>query len=137
MIPLKTIFKLRGGYAIRWYELLVARKHLETFSMSVEELRAWLGIEAGELPAVSDLRARALDVPKKELDAKADLTFTYAPIKAGKKITGWKFRVKANHPRPVQRRLPLRAVEPEPTAEVKSQNLAILAEAKARTRGAA
>ena len=45
--------------------------------------------------------------------------------------------MKANHPRPVQRRLPLRAVEPEPepTAEVKSQNLAILAEAKAWIRG--
>ncbi len=26
------------------YELLIAKRHLGSFSMSVEELRAWLGI---------------------------------------------------------------------------------------------
>ena len=47
MIPLKTVFKLRGGYAIRWYELLKAKEYLGTFSMSVEEL-AWLAVCLGE-----------------------------------------------------------------------------------------
>ena len=139
MIPLKTVFRLRSGYAIRWYELLVARRHLETFSMEVGELRAWLGIEADELPMVKDLRKRAIDVARAELDAKADLTFTYAPIKIGKRITGWRFKVKANHPRPVQRRLPLRAEDPDPerTEEEWSKGQAILAELKAKIRGAA
>jgi len=137
MLPLKTVFRLRGGYAMRWYELLVARKYLKTFTMEVEELRAWLGIEAGELPMVKDLRKRALDVPKAELDAKADLTFTYAPTKVGKRITGWTFTVKPNRPRPVQRSLPLRDAEPEPSPEQKAQNLAVLADAKAKLRGAA
>jgi plasmid replication initiation protein len=114
-IPLKVVFKLRGGYAIRWYEMLVAKKHLGSFSMSVEELRAWLGISEGELSAVKDLRKRAIDVSKAELDNKADLTFRYEPIKAGRRITGWKFKVKENRP-PVQRQLPLR-VESEPSAE--------------------
>jgi plasmid replication initiation protein len=104
-IPLKVVFKLRGGYAIRWYEMLVAKKHLGSFSMDVEELRAWLGIGEGELSAVKDLRKRAIDVSKAELDNKADLTFRYEPIKAGRRITGWKFKVKENRPRPVQRQL--------------------------------
>jgi hypothetical protein len=94
MIPLKVVFKLRGGYAIRWYELLVAKKHLGTFSMSVEDLRSWLEIGDGELSAVKDLRKRAIDVSKAELDNKADLTFRYEAIKAGRRITGWTFKVK-------------------------------------------
>lgn len=117
MIPLKTVFKLRGGYAIRWYELLKAKEYLGTFSMSVEELRAWLAIDDGELSAVKDLRKRAIDVSKAELDNKADLTFSYTPTKVGKRITGWNFKVRKNHPRPVQRQLPLRDSEPERTAE--------------------
>jgi plasmid replication initiation protein len=76
MSPLKSVFKLRGGYAIRWYEMLKAKEYLGTFSMSVEELRAWLAIDDGELSAVKDLRKPAIDVSKAELDNKADLTFT-------------------------------------------------------------
>ena len=108
MVPLKTVFKLRGGYAIRWYEMLKAKEYLGTFSMSVEELRAWLAIDDGELSAVKDLRKRAIDVSKSELDCKADLTFTYTPTKVGKRITGWTFKVKENYSRPVQRQLPLK-----------------------------
>jgi len=49
--------------------------------LSVEELRSWLTIGDGELSAVKDLRKRAIDVSKAELDNKADLTFSYTPIK--------------------------------------------------------
>jgi hypothetical protein len=49
-----------------------------------------------------------------------------------------KFRVKANHPRPVQRRLPLRAEDPDPerTEEEWSKGRAILAELKAKIQAA-
>lgn len=119
MVPLKTVFKLRGGYAIRWYEMLVAKKHIGLFNMYVEDLRDWLAVDDGELPNVEDLRRRAIDVPKAELSNKADLTFVYAPIKLGRRIVGWKFKVMENHPRPVQRQLPLKgegAVELPETA---------------------
>jgi hypothetical protein len=44
-IPLKTVFRLQGGYAIRWYEMCKAKEYLATFTMSVEEVGAWLDIE--------------------------------------------------------------------------------------------
>lgn len=136
MIPLKTVFQLRGGYAIRWYELLVAKRHLGTFRMDVEVLRAWLGLEAHELPMAKDLRARALDVPKKELDLKADLSFTYRPIKVGRRITGWTFTVKPNRPRSaLKRREPLPDPAPEPTEAEKRANLAHLAALRAQLKG--
>jgi hypothetical protein len=54
IIPIKTIFRLRGGYAVRWYEMLKAKHHLKTFSMGVQDLRLWLGIQDDELAAVKD-----------------------------------------------------------------------------------
>jgi plasmid replication initiation protein len=117
-VPLRTVFKLQGGYAIRWYEKLQATKFLGSFTLTVEELRQWLQITDGQLSAVKDLRKRAIDVSRAELDSKADLTFSYTPTKTGKRITGWIFKVKKNQPRPIQRQLPLR-VEPEPSQEDK------------------
>ena len=32
-----SAFRLQGGYAIRWYEMCQAKKHLGTFTMSVED----------------------------------------------------------------------------------------------------
>jgi plasmid replication initiation protein len=134
-VPIKTVFKLQGGYAIRWYEKLQAKKYLGGFAMSVEELREWLQIPDGQLSAVKDLRKRAIDVSKAELEKKADLTFRYEPIKTGRRITGWKFKVKENRPRPVQRQLPLRATEPEPSPEEIAKGRASLLALKAQIKG--
>lgn len=135
-IPLKTVFRLQGGYAIRWYEMVKAKEYLGTFSMSVEELRAWLGVEEHELPSVKNLRKRAIDVSRAELDKKADLSFTYTPTKVGRRITGWTFKVKKNHPRPTQRQLSLRDLEPERTPEERTKNLGVLADWKHGQRAA-
>ena len=138
VIPLKTVFRLRGGYAVRWYEMLVSKKHVKTFSMSVQDLRLWLGIQVDELAAVKDLRKRALDIPRNELSAKADLTFVYVPTKTGKRITGWKFTVKENRPRPVQRQLPLPIMEEQrETVEEVSKAKKALAAMKAAVKAAA
>jgi plasmid replication initiation protein len=99
--------------------------------MSVEELRAWLGIEEHELRPVKDLRQRAIDVSKAELDKKADLSFTYTPTKVGRRITGWTFKVRKNQVPPVQRQLHLVLdQEPERTTEATTKGLAALAECK-------
>ena len=123
-------FRLKGGYAIRWYEMCRAKEYLGTFTMSVEELRAWLGIEEHELRPVKDLRQRAIDVSKAELDKKADLSFTYTPTKVGRRITGWIFKVKKNQPRPVQRQFNLLDSHSVRTPEEKTKGLAALADCK-------
>lgn len=101
-IPLRSILKLRSGYAIRWLEMLYSRKHLGSFYMSVKELRDWLHIEEGELERVVHLNQRAIDYPRKELELKSHLTFTSKPKKVGRKITGWVFTIRENKPKEVQ-----------------------------------
>jgi hypothetical protein len=91
----------------------------------------------GALLKVKDLRKRAIDVSKAELDKKVDLTFTYKPTKIGRRITGWTFKTKENQPRPVQRQLPLHDKEPEHTPEARAKGLAALADCKRELNGTA
>ncbi|MDB6134355.1 MAG: repB [Verrucomicrobiales bacterium] len=100
-IPIRTAFQLRSGYAIRWLEMLHSRQHQRTFYLTVEELRDWLHIEPGELQRIVHLNQRAIDYPRKELDAKSPLTFTSESKKVGRKVVGWKFTVIDNKPKPV------------------------------------
>lgn len=99
MIPLKSLFRLRGGYAVRWLETLHSRRHEGSFTLSIEELRDWLHIEPGELADTFNLNARAILYPKRELDRVSDFTFSYVPKKEGRRITGWTFTVVENKPK--------------------------------------
>lgn len=113
-VPIKTVFKLRGGYSVRWIEMLYSRQHEGTFVLSVEELRFWLAVGPDELKKTDHLRSRAIDYPKDELDSKSPLTFTYKPRKIARRITGWTFTVKKNKPRPVlKKKKGPSAAEPE------------------------
>ena len=96
-IPLRAIFQLRGNYAIRWLERLYSRLPLGPWEMSVEELRDWLHAD-GELKATGHLVSRAIEYPRKELNAKAEVSFDYSPKRQGKTIIGWTFTPRANKP---------------------------------------
>ena len=127
-IPLRAVFRLRGGYSIRWLEMCHARRHVRSWTMSAGELRDWLHVAPDELVAVKDLRARAIDYPKKELDAKSHLTFTYVPKYEGRRIVGWTFTVKPNKPLDQQRPLHLHSSPAEPTEEERAAGRAHFAE---------
>lgn len=116
-IPLRSLFRLRGGYAIRWLEMLHSRRHEGSFAMTVEELRDWLHIEPGELAAMGHLQSRAIDYPRKELERVSDFSFSYQPKKSGRKITGWTFTVLENKPKPVKKKKTSAARKNPPPAE--------------------
>lgn len=127
-IPLNSILRLRGGYAIKWLELLHARKHVGTFVLTIAELRDWLHIDDGELQRTDNLQARAIVHPQKELNAKSPLAFTFKPQKIGRRITGWIFKVKKNKPRPVPVKRKKGVSPVEPAARVTVENLQTLRE---------
>lgn len=108
-IPLKSVFKLRSGYAIRWLEMLHSRKHQGAFYMSVEELRDWLHIEPDELNKPFNLWSRAIDYPRKDLDGKSPLTFQEKARKIGRTVIGWTFTVVENKPKPAAKTRKARA----------------------------
>jgi plasmid replication initiation protein len=101
-IPLLEALQLRSRYSIAFYQMCCSwyGSQSRSWTLQVEELREWLRIEEGELVKVSHLKSRVIDQAKKELDAKSRISFKAEPFKTGRKITGWKFKVIDNSPKP-------------------------------------
>ena len=97
-LALDQALKLRGGYAIRFYELLASRQGLKRFTMTVEELRHWAGLQEGEMSRTNDLGRFVIEAAKRELDAKADLTFDVEQLHTGRQVAAFAFRVRKNRP---------------------------------------
>src|SRR5580704_16482786 len=97
-IPVAEACQLRSGYAISFYLYCWSWYGSEQkgWSMTVEQLREWLGISPGILERTPDLTSRVINQARKELNLKASLTFKAKPLRAGRRISGWFFEIKDN-----------------------------------------
>src|SRR5512144_881032 len=99
-IALQYAIQLRSVYAIRIYELLQQYQRLKQRTLAVAALRRMLAIDAHKYTLIKDFRRRVLDIAQREINAKTDLRFACEPIKTGRKITHFRFRIVANAPVP-------------------------------------
>ena len=87
-IPLPIFFRIQGSYAVRFYLFCKSWDPVLNRSpgwrMTVEELRAWLGLEKGEYEQTFHVRAAIIERAKEELDEAADVSFRYDPVMEGK-----------------------------------------------------
>lgn len=81
---LEVAFNLETSYSMRFYELLAGQK--EPIAYSIDFLRKELLME-GKYRLNKDFIRRVVESAKRELDDKSPVTFTYRPLKDGKKIT--------------------------------------------------
>jgi hypothetical protein len=102
-VSLDVFFRIQGSYAVRFYlvckSLDPEKNDLNSWRMTVSELRKWLGIPEDQYVETFNLRAAVIHRAKDELDRIADLTFDYAPQMNGQRTTGWTFTVVRNRPR--------------------------------------
>lgn len=85
---LKTAMQFESVYSMRFYELLSNQKR--PLSYSINQLKEMFQLE-NKYKQVNDFTKRVIDAAKTELDTKSPYTFTYSPIKHGRKITGFTF----------------------------------------------
>ena len=110
---LGMLLSFKSVYTNRLYMILKQKRdhnpYAKTYEFELGELRKLLGVsveriprtdkfdkaqEAIELyPAYPDFKKRVLEAAKKELDAKADLSFEYDEIRHGRPVTAISFRV--------------------------------------------
>lgn len=110
---LGMLLSFKSVYTNRLYMILKQKRdhnpYAKTYEFELGELRKLLGVsveriprtdkfdkaqEAIELyPAYPNFKARVLEVAKKELDAKADISFEYEEIRHGRPVTALNFRV--------------------------------------------
>jgi plasmid replication initiation protein len=83
---LQIAIKFDSAYSIRIYELLKQYENLGTRSISVKELRAFLGISDKEYKKYYDFKRRVILKAYKELKEKADIYFEFEEKKKGRKI---------------------------------------------------
>ena len=107
-LALEKFFKFRSSYTIRLFERIEMQRGLAlqpgipkeqklsylTWTMTLLEIREWLGLEATTYPKFGLLRANVLDIAQRELNTKAEWSFTFKTIKTGKRITGIEFTIR-------------------------------------------
>ena len=81
---LRVAFSLDSSYAMRMYELLAGQK--DPIIYSIDSLRKEFKLE-DKYTLTKDFIRRVIESAKSELDEKSPITFTYTPIKEGKKFT--------------------------------------------------
>lgn len=85
----KAVLAIEGRYSLRLYEWLTLRKGLAFKSeerLTVDALRACLGVEQGKLKTWSDLRVRALEPAIAEVVQLSGLAVSYKTVMVGKRV---------------------------------------------------
>lgn len=80
---LEVAFSLESAYSMRFYEMLAGQDGPITYT--VDALRKQFCLE-GKYAMTKDFIRRVVEPAMKELDSKSPISFTYTPLKEGRKI---------------------------------------------------
>lgn len=91
---LENILYLNSSHAIKVYQILAQYKTVKETTITVDDLRSMLGINSEKAYSRYDnVKAKILEISKREINNKTDLTISYLEIKTGKKVTSLKFKI--------------------------------------------
>lgn len=91
---LHNIIQLRSKYSVRLYELLKQYQSVGERCFELYDLQKTIGIEERNIQ-YGDFK-RILEIARKELKAKTDLSFKYRPIKRSRKVVRLHFTIQVN-----------------------------------------
>jgi plasmid replication initiation protein len=132
-IPVAEACQLRSGYAISFYLYCWSwyGSKERGWNMTIEELREWLSIGESILTRTCDLNTRVIEQARKELTAKASITFKPKAKREGRRTVGWFFEIKDNKPK--RNRVPGAIELPEAAKHAQAEQLdARIASAKTK-----
>lgn len=91
---LENILYLQSTHAIKLYQLLAQYKIIGERTIEVDELRSILGLnEIESYFMYKCLKQRVLEISKREINAKTNITFSYEEIKKSRKVVAIKFKI--------------------------------------------
>lgn len=91
---LTQVASLASKYSIRLYELLMQWKNVGKMKISLEDLRAKLGLEQDDYTVMGDFKRSVLDLSVKQINEHTDIKVDYEQHKKGRSIAGFTFRMK-------------------------------------------
>jgi plasmid replication initiation protein len=98
-IPLSILSKFQSWYALRICEILYHESHggkIERLSFDLDNLKDILSCNTKTYANFADFRRRILDVAEEENREIGFLTFSYEPLKRGRKVSGLEFSLEVN-----------------------------------------
>ena len=86
--------KLKSVHSIRMFELLLQYLTIGNRKMTLEDLRAWCGIQKDEYNLYADVKRYVINRAKTEITAKTEYEIDYQEIKESRKVVAIQWTIK-------------------------------------------
>ena len=97
---LEKVGNMTSSYAVRIYELLSQHRDIGHRTLNLAWLRETLGVEPGEYKLTADFKKWVIEIAVDQINKHSDLTVSYKPVKTGRAITDFAFKIKAKDRKP-------------------------------------
>ena len=97
---LEKVGRMTSAHAVRMYELLAQHKIIGNRTLNLKLLRETLGVEPGEYKLTADFIRKVIEVAVDQINKHSDLTVSYKPVKTGRAITDFVFKIKSKDAKP-------------------------------------
>lgn len=91
---LEKVGNMTSSYAVRIYELLSQHRDIGHRTLNLTWLRETLGVETGEYKLTADFKKWVIEIAVDQINKHSDLTVNYKPVKTGRAITDFAFKIK-------------------------------------------
>jgi plasmid replication initiation protein len=96
---LEKVGNMTSSYAVRIYELLAKHREIGNRTLNLKWLRETLQL-ADEYKLTADFIRKVIEVAVKQINDHSDLKVSYDPIKTGRAITDFAFKIKSKDRKP-------------------------------------
>jgi len=91
---LEKVSHMTSAHGVRIYELLAQHKDIGNRTLNLAWLRETLQLEPGEYKLTADFIKRIIEPAVDQINKHSDITVSYKPMKTGRAITDFAFKIK-------------------------------------------
>lgn len=91
---LEKVGHMTSAHGVRIYELLAQHKDIGNRTLNLAWLRETLQLEPGEYKLTADFIKRIIEPAVDQINKHSDITVSYKPMKTGRAITDFAFKIK-------------------------------------------
>jgi plasmid replication initiation protein len=97
---LEKVGNMTSSYAVRIYELLAQHRDIGNRTLNMAWLRETFQIAPDEYKLTTNFIRKVIEVAVDQINKHSDLTVSYKPVKTGRAITDFAFKIKAKDRKP-------------------------------------
>lgn len=103
---LEKVGNMTSAYAVRIYEMLAQYREIGKRTLNLAWLREALQVEPNEYKLTADFKKWVLDSAVEQINKHSDIEVSYKPLKTGRAITDFAFKIREKDGKPRRQTLP-------------------------------